>query len=136
MRNTIEILFGPGIEGTTEQAWVKAGVSPEQGGYDVYVDTATIRRKGDTVKMWHLHDFGQPQESHGKTYLSTKNWVEYDLRDPKTTRRRTLYFSWHAGRMGTGNAVLRVDEHSPWREVRPGSVAALLSGIAAGAVGR
>lgn len=132
MRNTIEILFGPSAEGATEQAWVKAGASSEAGGYDIYIDTAIIRRKGDTVKMWHLHDFHTAQLSLGKTYFSAKNWVEYDL---KNARRRTLYFSWHADRMGAGVAVLRVDEHSSWRTVQPGSVSALLSGIAAGAVG-
>lgn len=132
MRNTIEILFGAGVEKSVKQEWFKVGGSAAQGGYDTYVDTATIRhngsRVGGTVKMWHLHDFKAPQLARGKAYLSAKSWVEYDL---KNARRRTLYFSWNADHMGAGDTVFRWDEPSAWRPVLPGSVAEMLSKLAA-----
>ena len=127
MRNTIEMLFGAGIQAAARSEWVKAGSSAAQGGYDTYIDTATIRGNGDTVKMWHLHDFKMTQESMGKAYLSSKNWVEYDLRN---ARRRTLYFSWNSGQMGAGDTVFRLDEPSAWRALVPGSVAEMLSKLA------
>lgn len=129
MRNTIEILFGLGVDQKQRLEWMKASGSSDQGGYDTYVDTATIRANGGTVKMWHLHDFKMPQECLGKTYLSSKSWVEYDL---KNAQRRTLYFSWNAQPMGMGETVYRMDEPSEWRAVLPGSIAETLSKIASG----
>ncbi|MBM3344241.1 MAG: hypothetical protein FJY56_19330 [Betaproteobacteria bacterium] len=135
MRDTIEILFGDGAAYSARREWVKVGGSHAQGGCDTYGDIRTIKRNGahnggrdgDTVKMWHLHDFKLPQAAMGKSYRSAKNWVEYDL---AAAQRRTLYFSWHAEAMGAGANVCRVDEPSPWRPVLPGSVAQLLLKIA------
>jgi hypothetical protein len=55
----------------------------EVGGYDrltSYTDTATIRRKGNVVRMWDLIDFKTVQTSAGKPYLSVKAVREYDCR--------------------------------------------------------
>jgi hypothetical protein len=93
----------------------------------------TIRRNGDRVKMWHLHDFKSTQLAQGRAYLSAKNWVEYDL---ASARRRTLYFSWNAEHMGGGDTVYRMDEPSAWRDIMPGSIAELLCRIASGAAAR
>lgn len=38
----------------------------------------------------------------GKAYLSAKTQNEYDCKDE---RSRSLFFSWHSGRMGDGSAV-------------------------------
>ncbi|HTD91336.1 MAG TPA: surface-adhesin E family protein [Burkholderiales bacterium] len=127
MRNTIEILFGSGASAGTRLEWVKAGSSQAQGGYDAYVDTATIRREDGKVKMWHLQDFSVPQSADGKTYLSSKNWIEYDC---KTPQRRLLYFSWSSEGMGAGDVLYRVDEPSDWKPILPGSMAEILWKIA------
>ena len=37
--------------------WVAIGYSESLGGYTVYVDPTTIRRKGDLVKVWALTDY-------------------------------------------------------------------------------
>lgn len=129
MRDTIEILFGLGVDKKQRLEWVKASGPSEHVGYDTYVDTATIRGNGKTVKMWHLHDFKAAQACLGKTYWSSKSWVEYDL---ENAQRRTLYFSWNTGHMGTGDTIYRMDEPSEWRPVLPGSIAEMLSKIASG----
>lgn len=130
MRNTIEMLFGAGFSDGTETAWVKAGSSPAEGGFDTYYDSATIQREGDIAKMWHLHNFKTPQTVDGKSYLSLKNLVEYDCKDP---RRRTLFFSWKAQPMGAGETVHRLDEPTGWMRVAPGTMGAVLRALACGA---
>jgi len=129
MRNTIEMLFGAGVATGTRLEWIKVGSSAAHGGCDTYVDTTTIRREGESAKMWHLHDFKTAQVSMGKSYWSSKNWVEYDFRH---AQRRTLYFSWNAEPMGAGDTVYRLDEPSAWRPLLPDSIAEMLSRIAAG----
>jgi hypothetical protein len=37
--------------------WVWISFTKSEGGYDVYADPDTIRRKGDLVKMWVLYDY-------------------------------------------------------------------------------
>jgi hypothetical protein len=128
MRNTIEMLFAPGVSAGTSLAWVKAGSSTANGGYDTYVDLENIRRSDEgTVKMWHLHDFKTAQVVADLAYLSSKNQAEYDCRQ---ARRRTLYFSWNAGNMGAGEAIYRRDEPSEWMPVLPGTIAAILLKLA------
>jgi hypothetical protein len=129
MRNTIEILFGAGIKAGTAVEWLKVGSSVEGGGYDTYFDPATIRSNGDTIKMWHLHDFKTMQLTEGIAYSSSKNWVEYDS---VSGQRRTLYFSWNSAPMGAGEAVYRLDQPSDWRPVVPGSIAEQLLKVARG----
>lgn len=126
MRNTIEMLFGADVKRGTTVEWIKVGGS-SAGGYATYYDPATIRRNGNSIKMWHLHDFNTPQCTNGITYASIKNWVEYDT---STRRRRTLYFSWNAAPMGAGEAVYRRDQPSEWRPMMPGSIADLLLKLA------
>ena len=123
MRNTIEMLFGSGLSNAAGLAWLKVGSSSAVGGYDTYVDPAAIRRDGDSVKMWHMHDFKIAQAAADKIYWSSKNMVEYDCAN---ARRRTLYFSWNAERMGAGEVIHRMDEPSEWRPVVPGSIAEIL----------
>jgi hypothetical protein len=127
MRNTIEMLFGAGLSDGGVIEWVKAGSSPADGGFDTYYDPATILKEGDIAKMWHLHNFKTSQTVEGKAYLSLKNLVEYDCKDP---RRRTLYFSWKALAMGAGETVCRRDEPTGWMRVAPGSMGAVLRALA------
>lgn len=129
MRNTIEILFGEGRSKSDRLEWVKVASTAAPEPYDTYADIATIRRNGNSAKMWHLHDFKAEQMARGKSYRSAKNWVEYDF---ENARRRTLYFSWNTGHMGEGDTVYRMDEPSEWRPVMPGSIAETLSRIASG----
>lgn len=126
MRNTIEILFGEEAKSGTAPEWLKVSDSSE-GGYTTYFDPATIRKNGNNIKMWHLHDFRAPQVTDGITYVSSKNWVEYDV---QTGQRRTLYFSWNSAPMGAGEVVYRLDQPSDWKPVVPGSIAQRLLNVA------
>lgn len=127
MTNTIEMLFGADLNDGAGVKWVKAGSSPADGGFDTYYDPATIVTDGEFAKMWHLHDFKAAQRVAGKVYWSLKNLVEYDCKD---LRRRTLYFSWKARNMGTGETILRRDVPASWVPVAPGSMGAVLRALA------
>lgn len=127
MHNTIEMLFASGMTSSAGLEWVKACSSLPEDGFHTYLDPVTVRRDGDVVRMWHLHDFKTKQVLADKTYLSVKNWVEYDH---KNKRRRTLYISLNSENMGAGEAIYRNDTPSDWRPVTPGSIAELLRKLA------
>ena len=127
MSNTIEMLFGSGLTHGIKVAWVKAGSSPADGGFDTYYDPATIHIDGEVARMWHLHNFKTAQQVTGKAYLSLKNLVEYDCKD---SRRRTLCFSWQALNMGAGETVCRRDVPAGWMPVVPGTMGAVLRALA------
>lgn len=129
MRNTIEMLFAAGTTNGSGLEWVKACYSLANGGFDVYSDPATIRRDGNVVRMWHLHDFKSAQVLTDTTYHSAINWVEYDC---NSQRRRTLYVSLNSKNMGSGDSVYRKDIPSEWRPVATGSIAETLWKLAVG----
>ncbi|MBU6482081.1 MAG: hypothetical protein KGS09_16215 [Nitrospirae bacterium] len=86
----------------------------------VYADPDTIRRKGDLVKMWTLHDFKTIQTSPSSSYLSTKVQRQFDCTKQRT---RLLAFTEFSGNMGTGTVAFSdsPDEDS-WIPVEPGSI--------------
>ncbi len=127
MSNTIEMLFGSGLTNGAKVAWVKAGSSPADGGFDTYYDPATIHTDGEIAKMWHLHDFKTAQQVAGSVYWSLKNLVEYDCKDP---RRRILYFLWQAQNMGAGETICRREVPAGWVPVVPGTMGAVLRALA------
>lgn len=129
MRNTIEMLFASGVTIGAGLEWAKACYSLMDGGLDVYFDPATIRRDGNVVRMWHLHDFKATQALADTTYRSAKSWVEYDC---DSRRRRTLYISLSSQNMGLGDSVYRKDTPSEWRPVVAGSIAEILWKLAVG----
>ena len=96
--------------------WTSVGGTDD---FDNYADLATIRKKGDTVKMWVLIDFKTAQRIGRKTRLSSKRQDECDC---DGERSRTLYFSWHSGNMGGGNVVHSNASPSEWQPVAPESI--------------
>jgi hypothetical protein len=101
--------------------------------YAYYVDNASIHRKGNIVKMWHLYDFKSPKASlsvKGKFYLSSKGQNEYDCSDERV---RLLAFSHHTKHMGAGDIVFSnysvIDDFEP---VAPDSIYMGLLNIACG----
>lgn len=47
-------------------------------GMTIYMETDTIRRKGDLVKVWELLDYNTTQTEAGRPHLSVKVQFEYD----------------------------------------------------------
>ena len=99
--------------------WVSVGSSESDGGFTVYTDPDTIRRKGDRVKMWELYDYQTAQTYRGSQFLSRREQSEYDCAEE---RYRQFAVTLFTGIMGKGNQVHNLSEEGKWQPVVPGSV--------------
>ena len=99
--------------------WVEVGSTQDKGGYTVYADPDTIRRKGDLVKMWILYDFKTIRSIGGISLLSSKGQNQYDCAEE---RSRGLAFSWFSGNMGNGGIVHSDSDELKWEPVAPESI--------------
>jgi hypothetical protein len=100
--------------GPPQQQWTLLGSSAANGGMDVYVAAASIRRSGDRARMYGLFDFKKRQAYEGEPFLSARNEFEYDCARP---RQRMLGTTGYAGPMGKGAVIASSDGASPWEPV-------------------
>jgi len=100
--------------------WVEVGITDEA---TVYADPDTIRRKGDLVKMWYLHDFKTTQTVLNKSYLSSRSQNEYDC---KEDRHRALASTSFSGNMGSGKVRSSYSIKGKWEPVPPGTITQIL----------
>ena len=98
-------------------------------GGTIYVDTDTIRHKGDVVKWWELADYMTVQTGAGFSYLSSKGQHEYDCAEERT---RMIAFTWFSGHMGTGTTVANSEHEFNWQPVAPHSLGQALWKLACG----
>ena len=95
--------------------------------------TCQAIKKGDTVRMWSLHDYDTLQFSQitalPAPFLSTSHQYEYDC---KAKRLRRLSFSFHSGNMAQGKVVSRTTTISKSEPIRPSSVNETLWKLACG----
>jgi Surface-adhesin protein E len=109
--------------------WVEIASNPT---LTAYVDRTTIRKAGDSVRMWDLTDYKAVKVSvSGKNYLSSKIEAEYDC---KAWQFRILTFSDHSGHMGAGEVVYRDPDPCRWQPVFPSTISEALWNIACGTV--
>jgi hypothetical protein len=89
-------------------------------GRTTYADPDTIRRKGDLVKMWELHDFKTVQTAEAGSFLSVKSQSEYACAEERV---RILAYTEFSGNMGNGNVVWRRHfGEGEWGPVEPESL--------------
>ena len=83
---------------------------------------------GDTKTIWVMFDYKAEQQSpqSGRRYLSQKGQQELDCAQG---RSRTVFFTWHAGRMGEGPVVYTGSIARPWEPNSPGGIATALAAI-------
>lgn len=110
---------------TAAAKWVKIESSP--GGRDVYADSVTILRSGNTAKMWDMRDFKTAQVVQGTRFLSFKAQHEYDC---KSARMRNLSVTAFSGRMGEGRSLRSENARLAWEAVAPGSTEETLLKVA------
>jgi hypothetical protein len=111
MANTSVAAADPG---PSQQQWTLLGTSAANGGMDVYVAPASVRRSGDHARMLGLFDFKTRQDIEGKAFHSARNEYEYDCARP---RQRMLTMTGFAGRMGKGAVVDSSNAPLPWEPV-------------------
>ena len=80
--------------------WTKVGGTDDM---TSYADFGTIKRKGNKVKMWGLHDFKTVQKFENYRYLSSLTRFEYDCEEETV---RHLDFHWYSSNMGQGEIVV------------------------------
>lgn len=104
--------------------WVEVGITDKA---TVYADPDTIRRKGDLVKMWYLHDFKSTQTVLKKSYLSSRSQDEYDCTED---RHRALASTSFSGNMGSGKVRSSYSIKGKWEPVPPGTMTQTLWKVA------
>mgnify|MGYP006296898565 FL=1 len=88
----------------------------------LYIDPASLERKGERARLKNLIDFKAPQTDRsigGKPYRSRQEVREYDCRDP---RYRLTWFSLRDGPMFAGALVRSQADDGAWSPVAPGSL--------------
>ena len=76
--------------------WVQVG---ENDGAIVYVDPATLEKRGDVRRIWTLSDM---KWSRGDNVVSIRTLDDFNC---KEARRRTLFRVSYAGPMATGKVI-------------------------------
>ena len=104
--------------GPVYAAWMLTS-GDDEAGMTVYVDSDTIRRNGNSAKMWQLFDYKTVQRVAGDSLLSMKRFNEYDCAEART---RTLGYTWFSSHMGSGNVVYSTTEVQQWEQVAPRSI--------------
>ena len=108
-------------------AWAEWTLVGDSDLSDVYADLATIRKRGNKVKMWSLYDLKTARPFAGIPYLSSKDQDEYDCDGERT---RFLSFSVHSGNMGGGSTIYFDADPGKWTALPAGSVVEALWKIA------
>jgi hypothetical protein len=106
--------------------WVDAGANGTQ---RLYYDPATIKKTGDVVKMWHLHDYSEARDLAGKKYMSLRVLSEFDC---WKNEFRIFNETYHSENMAGGDVLSTVSGPSKWQPVPRGSFNDILKKIACG----
>jgi hypothetical protein len=111
--------------------WVLIGsAGDKERHFSEYVDSGSIHRNGDIVKMLAMED--NKVEHHivqGQEYRSIKKLWEVDCKSEQMRVVDTNYFSGH---MGSGVPLLTATKSTEPRSVSPGSIDELLFKFACG----
>jgi hypothetical protein len=97
--------------------------------FTTYVDSDTIRRRGDLVKVWTLKDLKTVTTTAGISYLSIKDQIEFDCAEERFGLLAGVMFS---GSMGAGTVVCHDSYTTGWQPVSPESIVQTLSNFACG----
>jgi hypothetical protein len=106
--------------------WVDAAANGTQ---RLYYDPATIRKTGDVVKMWHLHDYSEARDLAGKKYMSLRVLSEFDC---WKNEFRIFNETYHSENMAGGDVLSTVSGPTKWQPVPRGSFNEILKKIACG----
>ena len=100
------------------------------GDMTVYIDSETIKRKGNKVKIWSLIDYKTVQETISYRYLSSVTLNEYDCEEEI---KRMLDLHWYSGNMRQGDIVYSIRNIKDEPEsIVPGSLIEVVFKIACG----
>jgi len=84
---------------TAMAEWIRIHSGNE---FDTYIDTTSIRKNGNRVKMWTLTDYKKKQNTGSGYYFSKKAQYEFDCQDET---QRVASVADYSGKMGQGKLV-------------------------------
>ncbi len=90
----------------------------DAGTAEVFVDTASIVRTGDTVTMWSIYALKTPATAGSATYVSLKRQDEFDC---KNSRMRGIQIAAYPEPMAEGRPVSSEKGTAGWTAVTPQS---------------
>jgi len=129
MHKVILMILLAVVSSGSRAEWVEIGETEEKD-LTVYADPTTIRKTGNTVKMWSLDDYKSVRNTLGLMNLSSRSLNEYDCKEKQVT----MHFLYvHSGNMGRGEAVQINGEYCCWwSHVSPESMGEILWKFACG----
>jgi len=80
----------------------------------VYLDTETINRSGEWVRVWVVDDLKIAETRGFRKYLSTRAHEEHDC---AKERFRLLALEYFSGNMGSGEALYKTSGESDWTAI-------------------
>ncbi|BFU89647.1 MAG: hypothetical protein NTAFB01_08340 [Nitrospira sp.] len=86
----------------------------------VYLDTETINRSGEWVRVWVVDDLKIAETRGLRKYLSTRAHEEHDC---IKERFRLLALEYFSGNMGSGEALYKTSGESDWTPIPRGTLA-------------
>ncbi|MGE3976187.1 MAG: surface-adhesin E family protein [Nitrospira sp.] len=86
----------------------------------VYLDTETINRSGEWVRVWVVDDLKIAETRGFRKYLSTRAHEEHDC---IKERFRLLALEYFSGNMGSGEALYKTSGESDWAPIPRGTLA-------------
>ena len=125
MRKAILLMILAVVSSNAAADWVEVSATDKK---TVYANPATIRKKGNMVKMWELVDIKPSRftksmqvfsESNDEFSMSTREQEEFDCKKEQT---RTLYISTHSENMGEGELIFRCSDPGKWEPIVPNSI--------------
>ena len=110
--------------------WTRVTESAD-GGYTLYIDYGTIKKKGHKLKVWNLFDYKTVRiGAANERYLSALTRFEYDCEEET---ERGLDYYWYSRNMRQGEIVRSITNIKDETEsVMPGSMIETLFKIACG----
>ena len=128
MRKSLVMLMLIFISTSVMAEWTALKWSHEDGGLTLFIDSTTIRKEGDKVKMLSLVDFEVIEKGETDLY-SSRAQNEYDCKEKQI---RQLFYSLYSDSMGKGKMEHANSEHLNWLPVGPGSMEEAMWKVACG----
>ena len=109
--------------------WVAVDTNYDAG-LTAYADPVTIRKSGNIVKMWILHDHSMVQTNAREPYMSIKARWKYNCKEKQI---QFLYEVLYSENMAEGKIVRSLGLHNKkWQPVSPGGTEEILWKFACG----
>ena len=130
LKNSLIGLLLMAVSAGAMAEWTKIGAAAD-GKFDSYVDLSTIRKSGNTAKMWDVKDYKKAQTAtNGKPYLSAMSRLEYDCNEEQM---RVLSDYAYSGNMKNGDIIEQWNGVTNWYSILPESIGEVELKIACGA---